>query len=253
MSTSSDPAPDRALRRSDRRRADQRARLQARRRSVCESNSIICSRPRRVRGHRRSRAREDRRSTAEVHRVGVGLRRPRRRRKDHPCRGRRRPLHGQVLLLSRNAPARRTCVTSRDLSFENRRLANKVGSMQVAETSTAPERQHRVYWWKEAIIVGVFYAVYSWTRNQFGSNKIAADGIPDQAFTNAVRVIRVRPHSTCSTSRPCRHGSCRTSGSSSSGTRGTERCTSSSRSPCSSCCSSSGATCFRNGATRSPP
>ena len=62
--------------------------------------------------------------------------------------------------------------------------------MQVAETSTAPERQHRVYWWKEAIIVAAFYAVYSWTRNQFGSNKIAADGIPDQAFTNAVRVIR---------------------------------------------------------------
>ena len=62
--------------------------------------------------------------------------------------------------------------------------------MQVAETSTAPERQHRVYWWKEAIIVAAFYMVYSWTRNQFGSNKIAADGIPDQAFTNAVRVIR---------------------------------------------------------------
>jgi hypothetical protein len=62
--------------------------------------------------------------------------------------------------------------------------------MQVAETSTAPERQHRVYWWKEALIVAAFYAVYSWTRNQFGSNKIAADGIPDQAFTNAVRVIR---------------------------------------------------------------
>ena len=62
--------------------------------------------------------------------------------------------------------------------------------MQVAETSTAPERHHRVYWWKEAIIVAAFYMVYSWTRNQFGSNKIAADGIPDQAFTNAVRVIR---------------------------------------------------------------
>jgi hypothetical protein len=62
--------------------------------------------------------------------------------------------------------------------------------MQVAETSTAPERQHRVYWWKEALIVAAFYAVYSWTRNQFGSNQIAADGIPDQAFTNAVRVIR---------------------------------------------------------------
>jgi hypothetical protein len=62
--------------------------------------------------------------------------------------------------------------------------------MQVAETTTSPERQHRVYWWKEAIIVAAFYMVYSWTRNQFGSNKITADGIPDQAFTNAVRVIR---------------------------------------------------------------
>jgi hypothetical protein len=62
--------------------------------------------------------------------------------------------------------------------------------MQVAEPTTAPEREHRVFWWKEAMIVGVFYAIYSWTRNQFGSNKIAADGIPDQAFTNATRVIR---------------------------------------------------------------
>ena len=59
------------------------------------------------------------------------------------------------------------------------------------EPITAPEREHRVYWWKEALIVAVFYAVYSWTRNLFGSNKIAGDGIPDQAFTNAVRVIRV--------------------------------------------------------------
>ncbi|WP_394936691.1 phosphatase PAP2 family protein [uncultured Ilumatobacter sp.] len=54
----------------------------------------------------------------------------------------------------------------------------------------SPERQHRLLWWKEALIVAAFYAVYSWTRNLFGSNKIAADGIPDQAFTNAERVIQ---------------------------------------------------------------
>ena len=53
-----------------------------------------------------------------------------------------------------------------------------------------PERQHRLLWWKEALIVAAFYAVYSWTRILFGSNKIAADGIPDQAFTNAERVIQ---------------------------------------------------------------
>jgi len=45
-------------------------------------------------------------------------------------------------------------------------------------------------WWKEALIIGGFYIVYSWTRNLFGSNEIAADGVPEQAFTNAERVIR---------------------------------------------------------------
>ncbi len=54
----------------------------------------------------------------------------------------------------------------------------------------AAGRQHRLLWWKEALIVAAFYAVYTWTRNLFGSNKIAADGIPDQAFTNAERVIQ---------------------------------------------------------------
>ncbi len=66
----------------------------------------------------------------------------------------------------------------------------RIPVMQVAEEAPAPERQHRVFWWKEAVIVAVFYGVYSWTRNLFGSNKIAADGIPEQAFTNAERVIR---------------------------------------------------------------
>jgi hypothetical protein len=47
-----------------------------------------------------------------------------------------------------------------------------------------------VFWWKEALIVAVFYVIYSWTRNQFGSNRIAADGVPEQAFNNAERVIR---------------------------------------------------------------
>jgi membrane-associated phospholipid phosphatase len=69
--------------------------------------------------------------------------------------------------------------------------AYSTGVMQVAEEATAPERQHRVFWWKEALIVAVFYAIYSWTRNQFGSNKIAADGVPEQAFTNAERVIQL--------------------------------------------------------------
>jgi hypothetical protein len=68
----------------------------------------------------------------------------------------------------------------------------RTNPMQVADPGPAPAREHRVYWWKEALIVSVFYAIYSWTRNQFGSNKIAADGVPEQAFTNAERVIHLQ-------------------------------------------------------------
>ncbi len=39
--------------------------------------------------------------------------------------------------------------------------------------------------------MGAFYLVYSWTRNQFGSTVIAADGVPEQAFNNAERLIRL--------------------------------------------------------------
>jgi PAP2 superfamily len=63
--------------------------------------------------------------------------------------------------------------------------------MQVQEAPAAAPRVHRVYWWKEALIVAGFYLVYSWTRNQFGSNAMAADQIPERAFHNAERIIRL--------------------------------------------------------------
>ena len=69
-------------------------------------------------------------------------------------------------------------------------FAPREASPAAEQSAWAPERQHRLLWWKEALIVAAFYAVYSWTRNLFGSNKIAADGIPEQAFTNAERVIQ---------------------------------------------------------------
>ncbi len=62
--------------------------------------------------------------------------------------------------------------------------------MKVAPASLAPEREHRKYWWKEALIVATFYVIYTWIRNLFGSNTIASTGIPVHAFTNAERVIR---------------------------------------------------------------
>lgn len=65
----------------------------------------------------------------------------------------------------------------------------------VKETTTSPtgypRRVHRTHWWKEALIMGVFYLVYSWSRNLFGSARLAADGVPEQAFHNAELLIRV--------------------------------------------------------------
>ncbi len=55
----------------------------------------------------------------------------------------------------------------------------------------ATPRVHRLYWWKEAAIVVAFYVVYSWIRNRFGSNVIAANGVPEAAFHNAERIIRM--------------------------------------------------------------
>ena len=63
--------------------------------------------------------------------------------------------------------------------------------MEAGEINAPTERPHRLHWWKEALIAAVFYVVYSWTRNQFGSSQIAADGVPEQAFTNAERLIRL--------------------------------------------------------------
>lgn len=70
-------------------------------------------------------------------------------------------------------------------------VAPSQSSPSAEQPAEAAGRQHRLRWWKEALIVAAFYAVYTWTRNLFGSNKIAADGIPDQAFTNAERVIQL--------------------------------------------------------------
>jgi hypothetical protein len=63
--------------------------------------------------------------------------------------------------------------------------------MQVQEARATPERVHRVHWWKEALLVAVFYLLYSWTRNQFGSNAMPRGGVPEQPFHNAEDVIRL--------------------------------------------------------------
>ncbi|HEX9258948.1 MAG TPA: hypothetical protein VF855_05375, partial [Acidimicrobiales bacterium] len=54
--------------------------------------------------------------------------------------------------------------------------------------TTAPPR---LRWWKEALLVFVFYGIYSAARNQFGSARVDAGEAPVHAFDNAVKVIDV--------------------------------------------------------------
>ena len=60
----------------------------------------------------------------------------------------------------------------------------------IEEVELPAAREHRLYWWKEAAIIAVFYAVYSAARNQFGSALVDVGQEPTHAFNNAMRVIR---------------------------------------------------------------
>jgi len=57
--------------------------------------------------------------------------------------------------------------------------------------SNTTERRHLTLWWKEALIVGAFYGVYSLVRNLFGSALVSGSQIPVEAFLNAMRIIRI--------------------------------------------------------------
>ena len=58
-------------------------------------------------------------------------------------------------------------------------------------TAVAVARHHRTLWWKEALIVAVFYTTYTLIRNRFGSAFVNGEDRPVHAFTNAMRVIRL--------------------------------------------------------------
>lgn len=61
--------------------------------------------------------------------------------------------------------------------------------MVQTEEEAAP--RPRLRWWKEAAFVLVFYGIYSFVRNLFGSARIdvSQGELPEQAFHNATRVI----------------------------------------------------------------
>jgi PAP2 superfamily len=61
----------------------------------------------------------------------------------------------------------------------------RVVSRQVEKTTGVPTTQLR--WWKEIAIIGAFYGIYSFVRNQFGSARTRTPLVP---FENALHVIR---------------------------------------------------------------
>lgn len=66
-----------------------------------------------------------------------------------------------------------------------------MNSEQVSAVLPATTRYHRTIWWKEALIIGTFYSLYTLLRNQFGSQFVNGVDVPVHAFTNAMRVIRL--------------------------------------------------------------
>ncbi len=58
-------------------------------------------------------------------------------------------------------------------------------------TPGSGHEERRLYWWKEALIVSGFYILYSIARNQFGSARVDSGEAPEQAFNNAIKVIRM--------------------------------------------------------------
>ena len=73
-------------------------------------------------------------------------------------------------------------------------MRRSVGTAMTTPDSAAiglAERVHRTRWWKEALIMASFYAVYTSTRNRFGSDHINGADVPMQAFNNAIKMIRL--------------------------------------------------------------
>jgi PAP2 superfamily protein len=61
----------------------------------------------------------------------------------------------------------------------------------IEEAEARTTREHKLFWWKEALIIAVFYLIYSAVRNQFGSTLVDEGQEPVAAFNNAMRVIRI--------------------------------------------------------------
>lgn len=67
--------------------------------------------------------------------------------------------------------------------------AGTVPHQDDAQPSDAQVAAHRLRWWRELLYVAVFYAIYSWVRNLFGSQGTGEDIDASVAFEHARQII----------------------------------------------------------------
>src|SRR3546814_6264074 len=67
--------------------------------------------------------------------------------------------------------------------------AGTVPHQDDVEPSDAQVAAHRLRWWRELLYVAVFYAIYSWVRNLFGSQGTGEDIDASVAFEHARQII----------------------------------------------------------------
>jgi hypothetical protein len=72
---------------------------------------------------------------------------------------------------------------------ETLRSAQRALTSSIVAVDQVERSRPRLHWWKEVLFVGIFYMVYSWTRNRFGSHRVEIGDEPLHAFNNGLHVI----------------------------------------------------------------
>ena len=85
-------------------------------------------------------------------------------------------------------------------------------TLSALKQGLSPGNRTRPLWYLELAVIGAFYGIYSWVRNQFGSAAVS----PAEAQANAVLVIdweRSIGRTSSATSKTCSSDGCRSSSS----------------------------------------
>lgn len=74
-------------------------------------------------------------------------------------------------------------------AHENKEAVSDVTKKSGRRPELPVDFEHRMVWWKELAIFGIFYTIYTLIRNQFGSTLVEGVSVPNHSFTNAIRII----------------------------------------------------------------